>query len=65
MYIHSENLWLVSLAFRRVHFEKFQNHELNEKVVRILLSALYKVNVANKWLIVLAMLTLSSKPKIC
>ena len=65
MYIHSENLWLVSLAFRRVHFENFQNHELYEKVVRILLSALYKVNVANKWLIVLAMLTLSSKPKIC
>ena len=52
MYIHSENLWLVYLAFRRVHFENFQNHELYE-VVRILLSALYKVNVANKWLIVL------------
>ena len=53
MYIHLENLWLVSLAFRRVHFENFQNHELYEKVVRILLSALYKVNVGNKWLIVL------------
>ena len=53
MYIHSENLWLVSLAFRRVHFENFQNHELYKKVVRILLSALYKVNVANKWFIVL------------
>ena len=64
MYIYSENLWLVSLAFRRLHFANFQNHELYEKVVRFFLFIVYstKLPSTNQNAVTVSFVYISSDP---